>query len=78
MLGHEAEDGTVQSKTDVPCQPAAEIYSTYLSVTAAGTGLDVRVERFDYDRQAEVAFLRDLGFPKIERMRRLLETGLCW
>lgn len=78
ILGHEGEDGTIQPKTEEPFQPPPEIYSTYLSVTAEGGNLEVSVERFDYDRQQEIERLQDIGYPKIEKLRKWLETGVCW
>ena len=78
ILGHEADDGTIQSKTDGPFQPIAKIYSTFLSVTVSSTGLEVSVERFDYDRQREAELLQDLGHPRAERMRKWLDTGVFW
>ena len=78
ILGHETDDGAIQSKTEAPFHPVEEIYSTYLSVTAPGASLDVSVERFSYDLLLEVDFLQDLGHPRVEVMRKWLETGVFW
>ena len=76
ILGHKRDDGTIQSKTEIPFEPVSKIYSTYLSVTMDGSGLGVRVECFDYDRRKELECLEDIGDPNIERTRALLETGV--
>jgi protein phosphatase len=78
ILGHEAADGSVQSKTDVSFKPIARIYSTFLSATASSTGLEVRVERFEYDRLPEAELLQDLGHPRAQQIRKWLDTGVFW
>ena len=74
ILGFKQDDGTVESRTEAPFEPVSEMYSTYLSVTIDESNLEVRVERFDYDRQKEIQRLRDAGRLDIKELREQLET----
>ena len=77
ILGFRQDDGTVESRTEDSFEPDTKIFSTYLSVSCNGTGLEVVIERFDYDRAPGIERLRDAAHPDVERLRALLETGIC-
>ena len=77
LLGMKHEDGSISPWGDEPVfTPPAEIYSTFLSVTAERGGLQVTIERFDYDRAKAIRGLREAGHPHVEYKKRWLETGI--
>lgn len=77
LLGLLHEDGSITPWGDEETfTPPKEIYSTFLSVTSADDGLEVQIEKFDYDRRGAIESLRAIGDPGIENRERWLLTGV--
>ena len=77
VLAVKEPDGTVRSQDDEPgFTPVSRMFSSFLSITSADGGLQVKVEHFDYDRQEALRKLTEAKDPNLQWQRTWLTTGV--